>query len=557
VRLRYVGTTPEIGAIAFNRLFYNFFVAERRVFKMMRYFMNISWSLVIPVLVGCSVDGQIRVSHPRIWRQETIAQDSSARINELRRDRQELETALKLVAGSRLRREITETQVSLSAKSQTPVDKTKPLAADVAKIDATKDLPDLTKTTKDYDVLLGTSAGEEALDILRRKEDFGDLFTGTLLKYIRDDLSLRPERELYLLEFDISINPDGFTSSSGLFSSGYSARVRVDITPQNSNYAARVYAIAPQQYAERFREGLARRDDLSLALDLEKQGPGQGAKFALDRAMRSQEELALIQRYPLISSVVDSETKFGWQINPRFRVVDRPAYISWLIGRYGVENSMEDGIRTGLVAIEITRKTIEKAIADEKQKRISESERDRRIEEERSQDIELKLTLNTYWESNNLHHRIGDSTNKEFRVLLPGNQHKTFIDREKETDKGKAIHPSSGPGNRENVITIRGQNFGTRADVYVGSIKACSVRILSRDLIEATLPKCAGGDKDTICTKPQDIKVISHGDSYLKPGQVTFTYEQPLAKVADDGSTVRCASVNTGSNDQTSGQPIK
>jgi hypothetical protein len=424
-------------------------------------------------------------------------------------------------------------------------------------MDATKDLPDLTKTTKEYEALLGSSAGEEALDILRRKEDFGDLFTGTLLKYIRDDLSLRPERELYLLEFDISVNPDGFTSSSGLFNSGYSARVRVDLTPPNTNYAARVYAIAPQQYAERFREGLARRNDLSLALDLEKQGPGQGAKFALDRAMRSQEELALIQRYPLISSIIDSETKFGWQINPRFRVVDRPAYISWLTGRYGVENSMEDGIRTGLVAIEVTRKTLEKAITDEKQKKISVTQRDQIIEEERSQDIELKLTVNTYWESNDLHHRIGDSVNRDFKVLLPGNQDKTFIDREKETEKGKAIHPQSGPGNRENVITIRGQNFGTRADVYIGSTKACSVRILSRDLIEAILPKCAGGDKDTVCNKPQDIKVISHGDSYLKQGQVTFTYEQPLAKMADDGSTVRCANVDVGSNEQPSGQSKK
>jgi len=524
----------------------------------MTYTKNTRWLLLILGVMGCSAHGQITVSHPRVWRQETIAQDSSARINELKRDRQELESALKLVAGSRLRRETIETQVAVSAKSQTPIDKTKPVSADAAKVDATKEPADFQKVTKEYDALLGTSAGEEALDILRRKEDFGDLFTGTLLKYIRDDLSLRPERELYLLEFDISVNPDGFTSSSGLFSSGYSARVRADITPENTNYAARVYAIAPQQYAERFREGLARRDDLSLALDLEKQGPGQGAKFALDRAMRSQEELALIQRYPLISSVVDSETKFGWQINPRFRVIDRPAYISWLTGKYGVENSMEDGIRTGLVAVEITRKTIETVIAD---KSIDAQRRDTLIEEERQKDVVLKLELSTYWESNNLHQKIEDSSKREIHVLLPGNQVKTFVQPQIQTGTGKetrhAVHPQSGPGNRENVITIRGQNFGTRADVYVGSMKACAVRILSRDLIEATLPKCAGSDTDTICTKPQDIKVISHGDSYLKTGQVTFTYEQPLAKVADDGSTVRCANVDTGSTDQTSGQARK
>jgi hypothetical protein len=301
------------------------------------------------------------------------------------------------------------------------------------------------------------------------------------------------------------------------------------------DYAARVYAIAPLQYAERFREGLARRDDLSLALDVEKQSPGQGGKFALDRAMKSQEELALIQRYPLISGFVDTETRFGWQINPRFRVIDRPAYISWLTGKYGVENSMEDGIRTGLVAIEITRKEIEKAEKAFADAKIESAHLEDIIQKEERKDVELKLSVETYWESNNLHQKV-DSARRDFLVLLPGNSDKRFIKGEKQP----AVHPPSGPGNRENVITIRGQNFGTRADVYVGSMKACSVKILSRELIEATLPRCAGDDKgddpDTICTKEQDIKVISQGVNYLDRG--TFKYDLPLAmaKAADDVS---------------------
>lgn len=515
--------------------------------SIMHYFKNGRWSLVVPLLIiGCSAGGQIRVSQPRIWRQETVAQDASARINELKRDRQELESALKPVAGSRLRRETIETRVSLSAKSALPIDKTTPVSTEAAKIDATQDLPELAKTTKEYDALIGTGAGEEVLDILRRKEDFGDLFTGTLLKYIRDDLSLRPERELYLLEFDLSVNPDGFTASSGLFTSGYSARIRMRVTPKSSDYHARVYAIAPQQYAERFREGLARRNDLSLALDLEKQAPGQGAKFALDRARKSQEELALIQRYPLISSIVDSDTKFGWQINPRFRVVDRPVSISWLTGRYGVENSMEDGIRTGLVAIEVTRQRIKDAMENTT---LDTNQREEIIKDEKRKDIELQLTMNTYWESSTLHHKIDDLVNQSFSILLPGNQSKTFIGTPPH-QKHTSIHPGSGPGNRENVITIKGEHFGTRADVYVGSMKACSVRILSRELIEATLPKCAGDDKDTFCQRLHDIKVISHGDSYLEPQQVFFKYDLPLAKLAEDGSTTRCSDIATGKSEQ-------
>jgi hypothetical protein len=205
---------------------------------------DLRWSLLLLGILGCSAHGQISLSHPRVWRQSTIAEDSAARIDELKRDRAALNTALSNVAGSRLRRETVETQVRLSAKNQ-PVDKTKPVSADAATLDANQALADITKVTTDYDASV-TNAGEEALDILRRKEDFGDLFTGTLLKYIRDDLSLRPERTLYLLQFDISVNPDGFTSSSGLFNSGYSARIRVDVSPQNAEYyTARVYAIAP------------------------------------------------------------------------------------------------------------------------------------------------------------------------------------------------------------------------------------------------------------------------------------------------------------------------
>jgi hypothetical protein len=99
----------------------------------------------------------------------------------------------------------------------------------------------------------------------------------------------------------------------------------------------------------------------------------------------------------------------------------------------------------------------------------------------------------------------------------------------KRRQKQPAVHPTSGPGNRENVITIRGQNFGTRAEVYVGSMKACSVKILSRDLIEATLPKCAKNDKDA-CTKEQDIKVIV--GLITRPGEVTSNMTGPWLPAA-------------------------
>lgn len=303
---------------------------------------------------------------------------------------------------------------------------------------------------------------------------------------------------MYLLGFDVSINGGGWTSSSGLLSSGYKAYIRIEIENAEPYDDARVYAVAPQQYAERFKEGLTLRNDLNLALALEKSGPGQGGKFALDRTHKSEEQLALIQRYPLISGYIEGPKIFGWTINPRFHIGERGRATAWLLGQYRTESGMEDGVRSVLAAIVV------KTGPSEAEKRGAKR---------------LKLKVKTYWESAVWHHRI-DGQRFTMEVLLPGDERRTFLG-------ATPVHPNSGPGNIDNIITINGEDFGTRADVYVGTVKACEVKILSRKFIEARLPKCF---KDQGCSgTPLDIKVISQGESYLRKG-VTFTYLPPLAE---------------------------
>jgi hypothetical protein len=457
--------------------------------------------LVALVIGGCSFSGQIGVSQPRVWRQDTIARDAASRIAELKEGRAELNTALTQLAGWRLRKDLIATKLKASVSRDEVSSGTAPkVIASEAKSDTDQKLDGI--SLQDLNAL-GKQVGEEALDLLRRQEDFGDLFTGTLLKYIRDDASLTKDYELYLLGFDVSVNGGGWTSSSGLLSSGYKAYVRIEIENAEPYDDVRVYAVAPQQYAERFKEGLTLRNDLNLALALEKSGPGQGGKFALDRTHKSEEQLALIQRYPLISGYVEGAKIFGWTINPRFRIGERGRGTAWLLGKYRTEGGMEDGVRSVLAAIVV------KTGSTDKEKRKNKS---------------LKLKVNTYWESVDWHHRI-DSQRFTMNVTLPGDESRSFLG-------ATPVHPNSGPGNIDNIVTIKGQDFGARADVYVGTMKACEVKVLSRKYIEVKLPKCF---KDQGCSgSPLDIKVISQGDSYLHNGEengdAKFTYLPPLAE---------------------------
>lgn len=62
------------------------------------------------------------------------------------------------------------------------------------------------------------------------------------------------------------------------------------------------------------------------------------AKAAMDLAQRYEEDLALMQRYPLIAGVVNGHDSFGWEFNPRLRIVteerairaDRTKHVYWL-----------------------------------------------------------------------------------------------------------------------------------------------------------------------------------------------------------------------------------
>ncbi|MFN3467888.1 MAG: IPT/TIG domain-containing protein, partial [Candidatus Brocadiales bacterium] len=82
-----------------------------------------------------------------------------------------------------------------------------------------------------------------------------------------------------------------------------------------------------QRYAERFHETLSLREDFQLALKAAAQAQKWSAETAQELAQRYEDDSAFIQRYPLISGFVRGSRNFGWEFNPRLRIVTRKRFI--------------------------------------------------------------------------------------------------------------------------------------------------------------------------------------------------------------------------------------
>ena len=173
--------------------------------------------------------------------------------------------------------------------------------------------------------LAAQSLNEDPIDLLQRADDFNQILNGLKLTHLRDTLSMVPGWSVYLLKFDVSLHPGDITQED------HGARVRFVVVKDPNNAEAtdpkdkvRIYGIWPQRYADRFKETSSLREDFRLALENAVQGPKASGSGALDLAQRSEEDLALIQRYPLVAGFIDSHNDaFGWEFNPRLRIVKK------------------------------------------------------------------------------------------------------------------------------------------------------------------------------------------------------------------------------------------
>ena len=187
-------------------------------------------------------------------------------------------------------------------------------------------LPPQQSTGLTFTELASQNVNEDAIDLLQRADDFNQILNGLKLTHLRDTLSMAPGWSVYLLKFDVSLHPGDETQQE------HGARVRfVLVKDPNSPKSAqepqgkvRIYGIWPQRYADRFKETSSLREDFRLALETAVQGPKASGSGALDLAKRYEEDLALIQRYPLVAGFIDSPNgSFGWEFNPRLRIVTK------------------------------------------------------------------------------------------------------------------------------------------------------------------------------------------------------------------------------------------
>ncbi len=168
----------------------------------------------------------------------------------------------------------------------------------------------------DFKDIFGSEINEDPIDLLQRVDDFNQVLSGMKLMHLRDTLSMEKGWSVYLLGFDISLLPGDKTQE------GHGARV--EFTINNNSDDVRIYSIWPQRYADRFQEGTSSREDFRLALKGAAKSSEWAAQMAMDMAQRYEDDLAHIQRYPLISGFINNNNgtqSFGWEFNPRIRTV--------------------------------------------------------------------------------------------------------------------------------------------------------------------------------------------------------------------------------------------
>ncbi len=364
----------------------------------------------------------------------------------------------------------------------------------------------LTKTKEDGGVTLtdiwDDKISEDPIDVMQRVDDFNQILSGMKLTHLRDSLSMLDGWSVYLLGFDISLLPGDKTQE------GHSAQV--EFTLKNKN--VRVYGVWPKQYADRFQEVSSIREDFRLALQGAAQGQQWAAQMSQDLAQRYEEDLALIQRYPLISGFIDGKGKFGWEFNPRIRIVtkdrflltDKQEHVYWL----------EPGIRQCYAII---------AIKDDRKNKTENAL------------LNLDIDVIRKWfnrDSGKYVSLENDLTSPSPNTTPKTNNMSLNVELPYRLDMKLAEHdpvwPVRGLTNQDTIVTILGENFSYDSEVFVGGVKAENVKVLGRDYISAIFPRISTDLLEGKSEKKFTVKVISNGDARIK--KEAFTYVAPPKK---------------------------
>lgn len=382
---------------------------------------------------GCTAEragnaGFISVSQPRVWRDEATVTSIGNQLKEINKFGEDVN--LSAIQGKRARRFYKvlglKGAVGLTLPASSPAPTAKPStqegtgdgtsipAADSAstqeevKGSPKSGLPEYIKISGEADESKGftfqefSDIGEEPIDRLQRVDDFYQILEGVRLTHLRDTASMEKEWSAYLLGFDVSLVPGDKTSE------GYGARVEFEITGKDEKEDkdkkedwVEVYSIWPQRYAERFNEILAVRESFYLALKETVRAQVGSAELAQDLAEKYQDDLALIQRYPLISGFVKGPRSFGWEFNPRVHIktIRRPI----LPSRAATVYWMEPGIRRcyAIVAVNDGRVWAEKFLSEmteEDLKKIASGDRANLIDREGLKEMYKDVINNMYVE---------------------------------------------------------------------------------------------------------------------------------------------------------------
>lgn len=307
-------------------------------------------------ILGCAANrtGTITISSPRVWQDHAVVATEGEQYQRLNKIGDTINASIEKFQGRRARRYADIRNLRGSFQMQYPAS-SNVMAVPSYGTDTTDDYLSDKKQTKGIVLTdVGTvtaELSEDPIDLLQRVDDFNQILSGMKLTHLRDTLSMQKGWSVYLLGFDISLLPGDVTQD------GHGARV--EFTIENGKDYARVYSIWPQRYADRFQEATSIREDFRASLQLAGQSTQWAAQMAMNLAQRYEDDLANIQRYPLISGFVnnngDSQT-FGWEFNPRIRTVTKDRI--WpLTNKPIIEYWLEPGVRQcyALVAIKDNR----------------------------------------------------------------------------------------------------------------------------------------------------------------------------------------------------------
>lgn len=262
---------------------------------------------------GCAQSGAITVSQPKIWREDAIMMSRGRQIAELRKFAEKVDVAT--LQGNRQRSSETNAKLNIRASLTSP-EIPSPAAAEPPSAAGTPSNQSANgsssgqskdnKSTKEIGAA-ASAVNEDPMDALQRINDFQAALEGSILEHLRDTNSQTEGYSLYLLGFDISILPD----QNSFPQNDYNGYVRFDITGDSNNDMV-VYAISPENFAERFSESSSLKNNIDLAARVAANYSNSGFDLGGQLMKQYGDLMSKLERYPIVSGFIDGPRAFGW-----------------------------------------------------------------------------------------------------------------------------------------------------------------------------------------------------------------------------------------------------